>query len=409
MQAGPDDTAQGLPMPAESPRAATRATVEPAAESAYEFPDAPSRPVSRPTGPRLVTGRRQQSPACLLRYRYAKRLIDLVLVLLATPVLLPALLIVGALVRFTSPGPEFFSHRRISLHGDFFSMWKFRTMCVDSAERLDHYLARHPEARAEWNTTHKLRDDPRVTSVGLFLRRYSLDELPQVWNVVTGRSDNYTGRVPFTRLGTTVAHESMLSCDFLVLTAAYERDVADIASEPMRLEVPNNGSAFLWIPDYRIDRLDERRELVEVKPVELVHPDRARHQKLTDAELEWAIEEADARFDAIRRAAEREGYVFRLLTEDEIRVEPRLGNAAYMLRYDDDFFPEAWLLRGREALVSLDARCVADLQSAIPDLDALVVSLRLAWLGEIEIDPALPYSRTSTFVRVGSRRFQSES
>ena len=75
-----------------------------------------------------------------------------------------------------------------------------------------------------------------------------------------------------------------------------------------------------------------------------------------------------------------------------------------MLRYDDDFFPEAWTLRGREALAALDIRSVADLQSAIPDLDALVVSLRLAWLGEIEIDRTLPYSRSSAFARVGTRR-----
>ncbi len=83
-------------------------------------------------------------PFSLLRYRYVKRGVDLLLVILALPVLLPALLVVGALVRFTSPGPVFFSHRRICRDGAFFSMWKFRTMCVNSSEVLEQYLAAPP-------------------------------------------------------------------------------------------------------------------------------------------------------------------------------------------------------------------------------------------------------------------------
>ncbi len=127
------------------------------------------------------------APSSLFRYRTIKRVIDILVVVLGLPVLLPALLIVAALVKFTSPGPVFFSHRRICRDGAFFSMWKFRTMCVNSSEVLEQYLTKHPRARAEWNKTHKLRTDPRITSVGAFLRRYSLDELPQAWNVILGQ------------------------------------------------------------------------------------------------------------------------------------------------------------------------------------------------------------------------------
>ena len=149
------------------------------AECAYSFPE----PVTR-------TSRRQsrhsQMPAGLFRYRAVKRTLDILAVLVAGPVLIPIFFVVACAVKFSSPGPLFYSHRRIRQNGAFFSMWKFRTMCENSAEVLDEYLNEHPEARAEWNKCHKLRHDPRVTRVGLFLRRYSMDELPQIWNVLSG-------------------------------------------------------------------------------------------------------------------------------------------------------------------------------------------------------------------------------
>lgn len=126
-------------------------------------------------------------PSTLFRYRFIKRALDILLIIVALPVLLPALFLVGLVVKLTSRGPAFFSHRRICRNGAFFSMWKFRTMCVDSADVLEQYLSRHPGARAEWAKSHKLRHDPRITPVGLFLRRFSLDELPQAWNVVCGQ------------------------------------------------------------------------------------------------------------------------------------------------------------------------------------------------------------------------------
>jgi Undecaprenyl-phosphate galactose phosphotransferase WbaP len=125
-------------------------------------------------------------PARLFRYRLVKRCLDLSLVLVALPVLLPLLVVIAMAVTWSSPGPVFFSHRRIRKSGAFFSMWKFRTMCINSTEVLDEYLRAHPDARAEWYATRKLRFDPRITPIGSFLRRFSLDELPQVWNVLAG-------------------------------------------------------------------------------------------------------------------------------------------------------------------------------------------------------------------------------
>jgi Undecaprenyl-phosphate galactose phosphotransferase WbaP len=149
------------------------------ADTLYDFPG--------PRYNRPATAAPSVEPSALFRYRAIKRLMDVTLAILSLPVVVPAILIVAIVIKLTSPGPVFFSHRRICRNGSFFSMWKFRTMCVNSAEVLENYLAHHPEARAEWNKRHKLRYDPRITSVGGFLRRYSIDELPQIWNVFTGR------------------------------------------------------------------------------------------------------------------------------------------------------------------------------------------------------------------------------
>jgi Undecaprenyl-phosphate galactose phosphotransferase WbaP len=148
-------------------------------EDSYSYIDTVS-------GPHTGARRREQYPADLFRYRVVKRCADVLLIVLSAPLLLLAIGTVAALVMMSSPGPIFYSHRRIRKNGAFFSMWKFRTMCVNSSEVLEDYLSSHPEARAEWHKTHKLRHDPRITPLGSFLRRYSLDELPQFWNVLSG-------------------------------------------------------------------------------------------------------------------------------------------------------------------------------------------------------------------------------
>ncbi len=128
-----------------------------------------------------------ESPANTFDYIVLKRAFDIGMVLLFSPILLSLGLIVALLVVLSSPGPIFFSHRRIRRGGAFFSMWKFRTMCQNSAEVLERHLALHPEDREEWLLNHKLKKDPRITGIGNILRRSSFDELPQVWNVLTGR------------------------------------------------------------------------------------------------------------------------------------------------------------------------------------------------------------------------------
>ena len=91
--------------------------------------------------------------------------------------------------RFWSPakgGRPFYSQVRVGKGGKPFRMWKLRSMVNDADARMETYLAENPDARAEWDSTQKLRNDPRVTRFGQFLRRSSLDELPQLWNVLKG-------------------------------------------------------------------------------------------------------------------------------------------------------------------------------------------------------------------------------
>lgn len=120
------------------------------------------------------------------RDQYAKRILDLVLCLLAAPFVLPLFALLAAAVKFGSRGPVFYGQKRIGRNERQFTAWKFRTMVVDSDRALAHHLAANPAARREWEENHKLRDDPRVTAAGAFLRKSSLDELPQLWNVLKG-------------------------------------------------------------------------------------------------------------------------------------------------------------------------------------------------------------------------------
>ena len=118
--------------------------------------------------------------------RLLKSAVELVLALAAIIVLLPVLLILAAVIKFTSPGPVFYGSVRLGQGGKKITVWKFRSMYEDADKRLNDLLDRDPELKAEWIRTRKLKDDPRITPVGRFLRKTSLDELPQFWNVLTG-------------------------------------------------------------------------------------------------------------------------------------------------------------------------------------------------------------------------------
>ena len=99
---------------------------------------------------------------------------------------LPIFVVVPLLVKLTSRGPVFYRHQRLGRRGRPIRVWKFRTMYADAEERLKAILESDPARRAEWEANFKLADDPRVTPLGRFLRRTSIDEFPQLFNVFAG-------------------------------------------------------------------------------------------------------------------------------------------------------------------------------------------------------------------------------
>jgi Undecaprenyl-phosphate galactose phosphotransferase WbaP len=116
----------------------------------------------------------------------AKRLLDLLLALLVAVVLAPLLAFIALSVRFSSEGSIFFRQERIGRHGRRFYAYKFRSMYQNAGELLVQALSKDASLRAEWEEKQKLRNDPRITRIGRFLRHTSLDELPQLWNVIKG-------------------------------------------------------------------------------------------------------------------------------------------------------------------------------------------------------------------------------
>ncbi len=114
-----------------------------------------------------------------------KRVFDIVFALLLLPVVAPIIALLWCIVRLDG-GPGFFGHTRVGKNAKPFKCWKIRSMVVDAETRLHAYLDANPDAAAEWERDHKLTDDPRINRLGHILRKTSLDELPQVWNVLKG-------------------------------------------------------------------------------------------------------------------------------------------------------------------------------------------------------------------------------
>jgi exopolysaccharide production protein ExoY len=114
------------------------------------------------------------------------KLLELIFTFTLLLLVSPLFFLIALLIKLTSQGPVFFSSRRIGLCGKAFSCFKFRTMRSTEKEFLNDYLANQPEKKLEWELYHKLTDDPRVYPFGNFLRKTSLDELPQLLNVLNG-------------------------------------------------------------------------------------------------------------------------------------------------------------------------------------------------------------------------------
>ncbi len=118
--------------------------------------------------------------------RITKRCMDLVASVIGGIMLLPLLFYIAVAVKMSSRGPILYAHDRIGKNGRHFKAWKFRSMFENSNDVLEYFLEQHPDLRLEWEQDHKLRYDPRVTRIGRFIRKTSLDELPQIWNVIRG-------------------------------------------------------------------------------------------------------------------------------------------------------------------------------------------------------------------------------
>lgn len=125
-----------------------------------------------------------------------KRFTDILIILLALPILVPLFVIIGMLIKIDSKGSIFYTQVRIGSGGKTYKIIKFRSMVQEADKKLSTYLEANPEMRKEYEQYHKLKNDPRITRVGKYLRKFSIDELPQIINVLKGEM-SLVGPRPF--------------------------------------------------------------------------------------------------------------------------------------------------------------------------------------------------------------------
>jgi lipopolysaccharide/colanic/teichoic acid biosynthesis glycosyltransferase len=118
--------------------------------------------------------------------KFLKRLFDILVGLPMLILLLPFQALVALIIKLDSKGPTFVLQKRLGKDGKTFNLVKFRTMVTNADEILEEHFQKFPHLREEWENTYKLKNDPRITKVGRFLRRGSMDELPQIYNVIKG-------------------------------------------------------------------------------------------------------------------------------------------------------------------------------------------------------------------------------
>ncbi len=134
-----------------------------------------------------VLGLEMQQQLLLASPKFIKRCMDLAITIVGGVFILPLIALIALLIKLESSGPVFFGDQRIGRGGSRFKVWKFRSMFQNADKMLAAYLEKYPELRAEWEAAQKLKEDPRVTRVGRWLRKTSMDELPQLWNVLMGQ------------------------------------------------------------------------------------------------------------------------------------------------------------------------------------------------------------------------------